>query len=417
MRGPKRAFISAVTSPSALLAALSVHWLLLGAVHAQSDSQDSTSRIVSAMQSLVANKMVINAATTIIKYADSKLRQAIPNHSPLTAAHKLLKRLQDFCQTHLRSPLHFAIGLALAAQQRPARHADNNKLLHALVGTIAQRVPRWGLLPGNGMTPLATVCYYVPPEQTSASSSSCSSSSSSSSSSAWDGRVALLSLARELSRYSSAAIFTADSSGLLPLHAALKQGCLDVARFLYSQFPQAVPLVDDGNRSCLFHALARLAVSPREAADDRASAALGRCVLDLMQLYPSAAAEIVDDVKLEQRELFTELMQQLLDRRVQAQVATNLSSLTPVTVGTGPGPVLAPSSPIPPAADGNTNTNTNTNTNLSSSPNPMADPLDAKQDLSEPSAKRVRIADESESQAQRFSAVGALLLLKGSEDR
>jgi hypothetical protein len=367
------------------------------------------------MQSLVANKMVINAATTIIKYADSKLRQAIPNHSPLTAAHKLLKRLQDFCQTHLRSPLHFAIGLALAAQQRLPGQAPN-KLLHALVGTIAQRVPRWGLLPGNGRTPLATVCFFAPPEQEQTPPSS--SSSSSSSSSAWDGRVALLSLARELSRHSSAAIFTADSSGLLPLHAALKQGCLDVARYLYSQFPQAVPLVDDGNRSCLFHALVRL--TARETADDRTSAALGRCVLDLMQLYPSAAAEIIDDVKLEQRELFTELMQQLVDRRVQAQGSINLSSLPlapgPVIPVPPPSSPIAPSpapSPPPPTADDNCNAN------LPSSSNPIVD-LDPKPDLSEPSPKRVRIAgpeNESESQAQRFSAVGALLLLKGSEDR
>jgi hypothetical protein len=230
--------------------------------------------------------------------------------------------------------------------------------------------------------------------------------------------VALLSLARELSRHSSAAIFTADSSGLLPLHAALKQGCLDVARYLYSQFPQAVPLVDDGNRSCLFHALVRL--TARETADDRTSAALGRCVLDLMQLYPSAAAEIIDDVKLEQRELFTELMQQLVDRRVQAQGSINLSSLPlapgPVIPVPPPSSPIAPSpapSPPPPTADDNCNAN------LPSSSNPIVD-LDPKPDLSEPSPKRVRIAgpeNESESQAQRFSAVGALLLLKGSEDR
>jgi hypothetical protein len=373
------------------------------------------------MQSLVANKMVINAATTIIKYADSKLRQAIPNHSPQTAAHKLLKRLQDFCQTHLRSPLHFAIGLALAAQQRLPGHAPN-KLLHALVGTIAQRVPRWGLLPGNGRTPLATVCYFVPPEreQTSPSSSS-SSSSPSSSSSAWDGRVALLSLARELSRHSSAAIFTADSSGFLPLHAALKQGCLDVARYLYSQFPQAVPLVDDGNRSCLFHALARL--TARETADDHTSAALGRCVLDLMQLYPSAAAEIIDDVKLDQRELFTELMQQLVDRRVQAQVPTNLSSLPlapgpVIPVPPPPSPIAPSPPPLQPTADNNCNASFPSSSSSSSSSNLIVD-LDPKPDLSEPSPKRIRVAgpeNESESQAQRFSAVGALLLLKGSDD-
>jgi len=458
VKGQKRVFISAVTSPSALLTALSIHWLLLGAVYSQSEAQDAQSshwtRTVSSLQSLVTNKMVVESATTIIKYATNKVRQAISSQSPHSVAHKLFKRLQDFCQTHLRSPLHFAVGLALSSQHTASRRAPN-KLLHAVVGIIAQRVPRWGLLLGNGMTPLATVCHFVLPDQTSSCSSSSSSSSYSSSSSssalllhrhqnhylpsttsfassslsstsllipstsssslssAWDDRLALLSLARELSRHSSAAVFTADFSGLLPLHAALKQGSLDVARFLYSQFPQAVPLVDDRNRSCLFHALARLAA--RESSEDRTSTALGQCVLDLMQLYPSAAAEIMDDVKLEQRVLFTELINRLIERRVQVQVQTpkNFSTLSPA-----PAPAPSPSKPVPssvlPAVDDDADI-------PSSSSNTIVDLyVNQNQNQSEPSAKRVRIAvpeNESENQATRFSAVGALLLLKGSEDR
>ena len=452
----KRICINAVTSPSALLTALSIHWLLLGAVYSQSEAQDAQSshwtRTVSSLQSLVTNKMVVESATTIIKYATNKVRQAISSQSPHSVAHKLFKRLQDFCQTHLRSPLHFAVGLALSSQHTASRRAPN-KLLHAVVGIIAQRVPRWGLLLGNGMTPLATVCHFVLPDQTSSctsSSSTYSSSSSSSalllhrhqnhylpsttsfassssssnsslipstssslSSSAWDDRLALLSLARELSRHSSAAVFTADFSGLLPLHAALKQGSLDVARFLYSQFPQAVPLVDDRNRSCLFHALARLAA--RESSEDRTSTALGQCVLDLMQLYPSAAAEIMDDVKLEQRVLFTELINRLIERRVQVQVQTpkNFSTLS-----SAPAPAPSPSKPVPssvlPAVDDDADI-------PSSSSNTIVDlNVNQNQNQSEPSAKRVRIAvpeNESENQATRFSAVGALLLLKGSEDR
>jgi hypothetical protein len=425
----------------------------LGAVYSQSEAQDAQSshwtRTVSSLQSLVTNKMVVESATTIIKYATNKVRQAISSKSPHSVAHKLFKRLQDFCQTHLRSPLHFAVGLALSSQHTASRRAPN-KLLHAVVGIIAQRVPRWGLLLGNGMTPLAAVCHFVLPDQTSSCSSSSSSSysssspssalllhrhqnhylpstksfasssssstsslipstSSSSSSSAWDDRLALLSLARELSRHSSAAVFTADFSGLLPLHAALKQGSLDVARFLYSQFPQAVPLVDDRNRSCLFHALARLAA--RESSEDRTSTALGQCVLDLMQLYPSAAAEIMDDVKLEQRVLFTELINRLIERRVQVQVQTpkNFSTLSSAP---------SPSKPVPssvlPAVDDDADI-------PSSSSNTIVDLyVNHNQNQSEPSAKRVRIAvpeNESENQATRFSAVGALLLLKGSEDR
>jgi hypothetical protein len=167
--------------------------------------------------------------------------------------------------------------------------------------------------------------------------------------------------------------------------------------------------VDDRNRSCLFHALARLAA--RESSEDRTSTALGQCVLDLMQLYPSAAAEIMDDVKLEQRVLFTELINRLIERRVQVQVQTpkNFSTLSSAP---------SPSKPVPssvlPAVDDDADI-------PSSSSNTIVDLyVNHNQNQSEPSAKRVRIAvpeNESENQATRFSAVGALLLLKGSEDR
>lgn len=399
--------ISVTASVNSLLISLSIYWLLASlANEGPSSAAESSSQhwAVPLIQELANSKITLDSSTAVIKFAEGELHNAISNSPQNSFKRSLLKKLQNFCVAYMRSPLLLATRLSLAFYGMPL--GPSFVVLRSSVGLLAQQKPKWGLLSGDGKTPLATVCYFIPPSQSRKERSYSSSSLP-------------VSIMRELSRYSPAALFCADSLGMLPLQAAIKHGSLDVAKFIYRNFPQAVPLVDNDNRSSLYYALAGLSEEIRGSAsaaltEDEASevnysssntsssssaqlgdnclveTAIGACVMDLLHLYPAAVDEIL-------QEGADSKQSRLLDR---VRFASSQSQKMAETAGTGVGKEPSvPEEKKEVAVEEKEKEKGEESRNLSQSES------DGEKDK------------DKEREDQSFSAVGALLFLKTSNDR
>eukprot|EP00597_Dinobryon_sp_UTEXLB2267_P006300 CAMPEP_0170079338 /NCGR_PEP_ID=MMETSP0019_2-20121128/15743_1 /TAXON_ID=98059 /ORGANISM="Dinobryon sp., Strain UTEXLB2267" /LENGTH=214 /DNA_ID=CAMNT_0010292743 /DNA_START=525 /DNA_END=1166 /DNA_ORIENTATION=- len=213
---------------------------------------------MSCLEELLGNSLVIDASTQIIKFAERKLMELLSECAPKTRMYVFQNRLRLSCQTILRNPLILATRLALYRSSIPSSFprtyserllsssaaattttssssaalsssvvlsssssavvcpSDSVTAVTSAVISIVRAVPRWGLQRATGYTSLAIVCCHTP------SSTSLEGAEDPSN---FPSNSTQLALVRALCSYCCSALTIPDPAGLLPLHAALKNGC------------------------------------------------------------------------------------------------------------------------------------------------------------------------------------------------
>jgi len=312
--------VSASATVNSVINALSLHWLVIF-IAFRCHKSPNQSWYLTCLEQLLANNLVMDASTQIIKFADRKLIESISDISPKSRSYIFQNRLRFSCQTVLRNPLILATRLALCSPLGPSFFSIIDREVHtssssssssstevspsdnsassavvAAVTVIVRIAPRWGLQRATGCTSLAIVC-----GQTSSSVENLEDLEDPSNSPISSTQLTLV---RALSLYCCSALTIPDPAGLLPLQAALKNCYWDVARHIYTCYPYTVPLQDSYRRSAIYYALSTHRNNSSSTSSNISNnisffsekIKFERCVLELTHIYPYGVSRLHRDL-------------------------------------------------------------------------------------------------------------------------